>query len=71
MTGRELLSEYIKSSGLKKTYIAEQLGITRAGLLLKIRGQHEFRESEIQKLCTLLKINKSARDKIFFAKKVD
>ena len=68
MTGRELLLETIKQSGLKRQYIADQLGITRAGLALKLRGVNEFRETEIQRLCEILKINKSVSDKIFFAK---
>ena len=71
MTDRELLNEAITLSGLKKQFIAEQLGITMQGFRLKLKGENEFRETEMQKLSELLNLNKSMRDRIFFAKKVD
>lgn len=71
MTDRELLQDTITQSGLKKQYIAEQLGLSRQGLRLKLNGEHEFLETEMQKLCELLSLNKQQRDRIFFAKKVD
>ena len=69
MTYRELLKAEIARSGLKLSYIAEQLGLTYQGLKLKLDGKNEFRENEMRGLVVLLKLNKTTRDKIFFAKK--
>lgn len=68
MTNTTLLEERIRESGLKKTYLAEQLGLSYQGLYLKIIGKNEFTASEIQKLSDLLDI-KSQRDikAIFFS----
>lgn len=67
MTNTSLLEQYIEKSGYKKSYIAQQLGISAYGLALKINNKTEFKGSEMQILSKLLKI--SARDKnaIFFA----
>lgn len=55
-------------SGLKKNFIAEQLGLTSYGLKLKTDNVNEFKASEISALCDLLNI-KTAKEKesIFFA----
>ena len=56
MTNTKKLNEIIKNSGLKKKYIAEQIGRTPYGFALKLSGKHEFTASEIKKLCELLSI---------------
>lgn len=56
MTDIELLNAKIDESGLKRNYIAEQLGITPQGFYLKTSGKNEFTASQIQKLCDLLRI---------------
>lgn len=71
MTDRQLLRDTITQSGLKKKFLAEQLGITTQGFRLKISGVNEFTETEMQKLSELLHLNKTMRDRIFFAKKVE
>ena len=69
MTNVKLLNQQIKNSGFKKSYIAEQLNLTPAGFTKKLKGETEFKASEIVLLCDLLKINSSElRDKIFFTK---
>ncbi len=69
MTNTELLKEYIEKSGLKLTYIAEKMEISRAGLWKKINNLSSFDQYEIEKMCNILQI-KTLRDKeaIFFAK---
>ena len=67
MTNTALLKEYIKRSGYKMSYIAEQLGITAYALSLKINNKSEFKANEIDILCKLLKIGISDRMRIFFA----
>lgn len=71
MTDVELLNAKIESSGLKRNYLAGQLGITPQGFYLKCSGRNEFIASEIQKLCKLLNITQKEMKAIFFAKKVD
>lgn len=70
-TDLELLNDYIIKSGLKKNYIAEQVGLTYQGLLNKLKGKRYFSVPEILRLCKILKINKRDREKIFFNQNVD
>lgn len=68
MTNTVLLNQLIKESGLKKKYIAEQLGITGYGLQKKIENQTEFKSSEIATICNLLNITSlKLKESIFFA----
>jgi hypothetical protein len=68
MTNKDKLEEYIERSGFKKGFIAKQIGITRYSLILKINNKSEFKATEIETLCTLLKIGVDERMAIFFAK---
>ena len=68
MTNTELLEQYIRDSGLKKAKLADALGITYAGLAKKIRGESEFKASEIKILWTMLGIdNPVEQARVFFA----
>lgn len=71
MTNKDKLEKYIERSGYKKAFIAQKLGITRYALILKINNKSEFKATEIEILCTLLKIGVKERMAIFFAKRVD
>jgi hypothetical protein len=68
VTNTSLLEEYIEKSGLKKNFIINALGISRYGFALKCNNKAEFRASEIETLCNLLKIGTKDRMAIFFAK---
>lgn len=68
MTNTALLEQYIEKSGLKKSFIAEKLGITAYGFALKVSNKNEFKASEITILCELLKIRARDKEAIFFAK---
>lgn len=72
MTNTTLLVDRIKRSGLKISYIAGYLEISRSALYRKINNITPFNQYEIEKLCTLLAI-KSLKEKeaIFFAPDVD
>lgn len=62
-----LLNQKIKESGLKKEYIAEQMGITRAGFYKKATNGSEFTSREVSILCKLLSITKlTEKESIFF-----
>lgn len=62
MTNTKLLREKIEASGLKLSYIADQLGISGKALSMKIENRTEFKPSEIVKLSKLLRI-KSAEER--------
>lgn len=68
MTNTLLLEERIKQSGYKKSYIANKIGKTAYALSLKVHNKTEFKASEINILCDILKINNKDRMEIFFAK---
>lgn len=68
MTNTSLLKDYIKKSGYKITFLAKQLGITEHSLSRKVNGKNEFKASEIETLCGILKIGTKDRMSIFFAK---
>lgn len=71
MTNTYLLDRYIKQSGYKKSFLANAIGVSRAGFSLKIKNKSEFRASEIDTLCKLLEIGNKDRMAIFFAKQVE
>ena len=68
MTNVKLLEEKIKKSGLKKAYIAEQIGVspnTFAGLM---RNRTQFKARQIRDLCKVLGIKDNEEIiAIFFA----
>lgn len=67
MTNTALLEKYIEESGYKKSFIAQQLGLTAYGFTLKVNNKSEFKGSEIAILCKLLKIKAKDKEAIFFA----
>ena len=72
MTDTYKLYERIEANGLKKSYIAKVLGISVRAFTMKARNITEFKASEIDTLCELLRINDGPELKaIFFARKVD
>lgn len=72
MTNTGLLKAKIDESGLKISFIAEFIGISRQLLWKKINNRTPFNQFEIEKVCSVLKI-KSLKEKeaIFFAEIVD
>lgn len=69
MTNTELLEAVIEKSGYKKSYLAKAIGLKSAyGLARKINNESEFKASEINALCNILKIDDlEERERIFFA----
>ena len=66
MTDTEQLNVLIGKSGYKKSWIAQQLGLSRYGFTLKLNNKNQFNAYEIQKLCEILKITDLAvKDNIF------
>ena len=72
MVDTELLNKKIKDSGLKVSYIVDNLGISRQGFDMKKKNKTPFRVAEIFVLCSLLNIDNDIEKKnIFFANKVE
>jgi hypothetical protein len=72
MTNTTLLSEKIKTSGLKLGFIAEKLGISYHWLKKKIDNETAFKAEEIFILCDILKITDlQEKEEIFFAVNVE
>lgn len=68
MTNTALLKAKIESLGLKYTYIAKCLGLSDHGLAKKINNLTEFKATEIQNLCEVLRISElEEKEQIFFA----
>lgn len=69
MTNTELLEERISASGKKKGFLAEKVGLSRAGFRNCMVNKAEFTASQIDILCEELNIT-SLKDRftIFFAK---
>ena len=71
MTNTELLNEYIRKSGLKKSHIAKVAGIPQSSFSKKIKNERKFSPDEIVALCKILGIKTlTERDAVFFAEKV-
>ena len=68
MTDTVKLKKAIEVSGLKKSHIAKQLGISRVSLCNALQGKTEVRESQMQKLASLLSLTDEKKLAIFFAR---
>lgn len=71
MTDKELLEAAIERAGYKKSYLAEQLGLSPQGFYNKINNKTEFTQSEIAMLVKKLCLFNTERNAIFFAGEVD
>ena len=72
MTNSELLMAKIEESGLKFSFIASKLGITRAGLYKKVHNKSQFKQTELYILCDLLRLTSLDEIvEIFFKVEVD
>ena len=69
MTNSDLLKQVIEESGLKIGFIASFVGISRQLLWKKVNNLTPFNQSEIDKMCEVLKITiLRQKESIFFAK---
>lgn len=64
------LQHAVANSGYKLKFIANYLGITYYSLNMKLRGQKEFKASEIQKLSKLLRLSPQDTSRLFLTPKV-
>lgn len=72
MTRTKEVEALIQAKGLKKKFVAEQLGLSPWGFQLKLNNKNEFFSSEISKLCEILGIDDlEEKERLFFADEVD
>ncbi len=65
------LNDRILLSRIPITAIAESMGLSRQTLYHKMKGEREFKVSEVLKICELLRLTSEEKTLIFFAKEVD
>lgn len=66
----ELLRAFIRASGIKVSYLADKIGMTRQSLHAKLNGSRTFTQSEIMALKIALHMNDEDFMRIFFAEYV-
>ena len=67
MVDFKMLISSIDSSGIKRGYIAERLGISRTSLWMKLNGKTEISAKQMCVLKELLKLSDTKFRRIFFA----
>lgn len=65
------LNDRITLSRIPITAIADEMGISRQTLYLKMKGEREFKSSEVYKLCEILRLTDEEKTLVFFADRVD
>ena len=72
MVDTQLLDERISASGKKKSYLADQLGITVQTLRRKLKNEFSFTTDEVTGLCDELNItDMSEMQQLFFKRNVE
>ncbi len=67
----EYLNNRIDEIKIPITTIAKRIGISRQSFYLKIKGEREFKVSEVSKLCDILRLTNKEKTLVFFADRVD
>ena len=71
MINTKLLEKKISDSGMTMVSLAEKTGILRESLYNKLKGNTEFKASEISSLSKVLRLSIRERDAIFFDSQVN
>lgn len=61
----------MRRSGFTLETLSDELGLSRTGLFNKIHNKTEFKASEMGRVAVLFKMNKTEKDRIFFAVDVE
>lgn len=67
MTDTVRLKSLVESSGLKKTFIAEKLGLSYQGYLKKENGKSDFMATEVSIMKDLLRLSNKEVSEIFLS----
>lgn len=54
---RENIVKYLKNNGIKQSFIADHIGISRAAMSSLAKGERDLDIEEYVKICDLLKVN--------------
>lgn len=65
MVDTERLRAVIKQSGLKKSFLAAQLSLSRQSFSARLSGSTDFRVREILKLREVLQLSSAETEEIF------
>lgn len=68
MTNVKLLADKIQQSGLKKSYIADKIGVSKSTFYAQMQGKTEFRMSQVATISQLLGLDEANITAIFFAR---
>ena len=72
MTKTKEVEAIIQQAGLKKKWIAQQLGLSPYGFALKLANKSDFTTTELTKLCDILGIYAiEDKERLFFATEVE
>ena len=71
MINTKLLEKKISDSGMTMVSLAEKTGILRESLYNKLKGNTEFKASEISSLSKVLRLSTRERDAILFESEVN
>ena len=71
MINTKLLEKKISDSGMTMVSLAKKTGILRESLYNKLKGNTEFKASEISSLSKVLRLSTRERDAIFFDSQVN
>ena len=71
MTDTKRLRQKIEESGIKYTFIAEKLGLTKQGLSRKLEDGTDFKVPQMFILKDILRLSAKEAREIFFAEDVE
>ena len=66
-----LFQDKMRRSGYTLETLSKAIGRSRTGLFNKVHNKHEFTTKEIILISETLKLNKTEKEKIFFANDVE
>lgn len=67
MVNTQLLVYTLKRKGVKKSFVAEQMGITRATFTNKLKGVSPFSLDDVKAIAKALELTNKEVQEIFFA----
>lgn len=71
MTNSALFCKKVVDSGVKFSFIAEKIGMTRQGLSKKLKDNSDFKAYQMLIIADILHLSDEDRDAIFYAQNVD
>lgn len=54
---KENIVKYLKNNGIKQSFVADSIGLSRAAMSSLVKGERDLDVEEYVKICDLLKVN--------------